>query len=156
MISLVAAILLVGCKQSMVISEVDYAQSIESVLEPDEDGVVNDQKYGLKFNIKPIQFAETSDTSSVTTKKVRYIRGHEGYYYLTAPDYKHVYVMEPKEGKLKLKKKMEITEEGVKQPAFNQRMTHIQLINQATEEVWKVNAESIEKEESQMADREVK
>lgn len=154
MVSLVAAILLTGCKQSMVISEVDYSQSIESVLEPDDKGVVEDQKHGLKFNIKPIQFAETQDTSSVTTKEVRYIRGQEGYYYLTAPDYKHVYVMAPEKGKLKLQKKIKITDEGIEKPAFNQRMTHIQLLNRATEDVWKVNAESIEKEESQMADRE--
>lgn len=155
MISLVAAISFMGCKQSMVISNVDYSQSIESVLEPDEDGVINDQKNGLKFNIKPIQFAETQDTSSVTTKQVRYIRGQEGYYYLTAPNYKHVYVMAPEKGKLKLEKKMKVTEDGVEEPAFNQRMTYIQLINQESDEVWKVTAENIEKEESQMAEREV-
>lgn len=155
MVILVAAVFFTGCKQSMVISQVDYSQSIESVLEPDEDGVVEDQKHGLKFNIKPIQFAETQDTSSVTTEEVRYIRGQEGYYYLTAPDYKHVYVMAPEKGKLKLQKKMKVTDEGIGKPALNQRMTHIQLVNRATEEVWKVDAESIEKEESQMADREV-
>ncbi len=154
MISLVAAIVFTGCKQSMVISEVDYSQSIESVLEPDEDGVVNDKKHGLKFNIKPIQFAETQDTSSVTTKQLRYIRGQEGYYYVTAPDYKHVYVMAQEKGTLKLTEKMKVSDGGIEKPAFNQRMSYIQLINQASDEVWKIDAEGIEKEQSQMAERE--
>lgn len=153
--SLIVAVLLTGCKQSMVISEVDYSQSIESVLEPDENGLIEDQKHGLKFNIKPMQYAETQDTSSITTEQVRYIRGQEGYYYLTAPNYKHVYVMAPEEGKLKLKEKLKILDEGIEKPAFNQRPSYIQLINQASEEVWKINPESIEKEESEMANNKV-
>jgi hypothetical protein len=155
MISAVAALLLTGCKQSMVISEVDYSQSIESVLQPDEDGTVKDLKHGLTFNIKPIQYAETQDTSSVTTNQVRYIRGQEGYYYITAPNYKNVYVMAPEKGKLVLKETLKTTDEGIAKPAFNQRMTHIQLVNRSTGEIWKVNAESIEKKESQMAQHEV-
>ncbi|MDZ7660207.1 hypothetical protein [Fodinibius sp.] len=155
MISVVAAVLLTGCKQSMVISEVDYSQSIESVLQPDENGTVEDIKHGLTFNIKPIQYAETQDTSSVTTKQVRYIRGQEGYYYITAPSYKNVYVMAPEKGKLVLKETLKVSDEGIEKPAFNQRMTHIQLLNRSTGEVWKVNAESIVKEESQMAQGEV-
>ena len=155
MISAVAALLLTGCKQSMVISEVDYSQSIESVLQPDEDGTVKDLKHGLTFNIKPIQYAETQDTSSVTTNQVRDIRGQEGYYYITAPNYKNVYVMAPEKGKLVLKETLKTTDEGIAKPAFNQRMTHIQLVNRSTGEIWKVNAESIEKKESQMAQHEV-
>lgn len=156
MISMIAAVLLTGCKQSMVISKVDYSQSIESVLKANNEGMVEDLKHGLRFNIKPIQYAETQDTSSVTTKKIRYIRGHEGYYYLTAPGYKNVYVMAPEQSKLVLKETLEISEEGIDEPAFNQRLTHIQLLNQSTGDVWKVSEDNIEKEESKMARREVK
>ncbi len=154
-ISVVAAVLLTGCKQSMVISKVDYSQSIESVLQPDDEGTVTDPQHGITFNIKPIQYAETQDTSSVTTNQVRYIRGQEGYYYITAPDYKNVYVMAPEKGKLVLKETLKVTDEGITKPAFNQRMTHIQLLNRSTGEVWKVTAEDIKKKESQMAQREV-
>jgi hypothetical protein len=155
MISMIAFLFVTGCKQSMVISKVDYSQSIESVLEPDEDGTVNDIKHGLTFNIKPIQFEETQDSSSVTTEQVRYIRGQEGYYYITAPDYKNIYVMAPEKGKLVLKEKLKASDKGIAKPAFNQRMTHIQLLNQATGDVWQINPESIEKKESQMAQSEV-
>lgn len=124
-ITMIATVLLAGCKQSMVISKVDYSQSIESVLQPDEDGTVKDVKHGLTFNIKPIQYAETQDTSSVTTNQVRYIRGQEGYYYITAPNYKNVYVMAPEKGKLVLKETLKTSEDGISKPAFNLSLIHI-------------------------------
>ena len=151
---LAVATVMVGCKQSMVISEVDYSQSIESVLTPDSTGMVNDVKHGLAFNIKPLQYVETQDTSSVTTGQVRYIRGKEGYYYITAPNYKNVYVMTPEKSKLKLVKKFTVSESGLTQPAFNQRMSHIQLINRKSGESWKLQPEQIVKEQSQMVQRE--
>lgn len=149
-------VIVIGCKQSMVISRVDYSQSIESVLTPNEQGVVKDVQHGLTFNIKPLQYVETRDTSTVTTNEVRYIRGTEGFYYITAPNYKNVYVMAPEKGKLKLKKKLVITEKGLEEPAFNQREQYIQLLNQKTGESWRVNPESIKKMESKMANREGK
>lgn len=147
---LIVAVAFTGCKQSMVISKVDYSQSIESVLTPNEQGIVKDEQHGLSFSIMPLQYAETQDTSSVTTNEVRYIRGKEGFYYITAPDYKNVYVMAPEEGTLKLKKKLLISENGLKEPAFNQRTSHIQLLNRASGDTWKLNPENVEKE-SQMA-----
>ncbi len=155
-IGLIAVLSLTGCKQSMVISKVDYSQSIESVLTPNEDGVVRDVQHGLTFNIKPLQYAEMQDTSSVTTSQVRYIRGKEGFYYITAPNYKNVYVMIPEKGRLKLEKKLKISETGLEQPALNQRTSHIQLINQSSGEAWKLNPESVEKQESQMANKQEK
>ena len=102
----VSFFLLLGCKPSMVISKVDYSQPIESVLEPNEEGMVNDQKHGLQFNMMPLQYAETQDTSSVTTPEVRYIRGESGLYYVTAPTYRHVYLMTSEKRELKLEKKI--------------------------------------------------
>jgi len=148
---LLFALIVTGCKQSMVISKVDYSQSIESVLTPDENGVVKDVQHGLTFNILPLQYAETQDTSSVTTNEVRYIRGKEGFYYITAPNYKNVYVMAPEKSKLKLKKKLSISETGIAQPALNQRSTFIQLVNQSSGESWELSPENAVKQESQMA-----
>ena len=151
---LVLTTTLIGCKQSMVISEVDYSQSVESVLTPDSNGQVTDVQHGLTFNIKPLQYAETQDTSSVTTQEIRYIRGQEGYYYITAPNYKNVYVMAPEKGKLKLVERLSVSESGesgITQPAFNQRMSYIQLINQESGESWKLQPDKIIKEKSQMA-----
>lgn len=155
-IMLVSVSGLIGCKQSMVISRVDYSQSIESVLTPNKNGMVEDVQHGLKFNVKPLQYAETQDTSSVTTHQIRYIRGSEGYYYITAPDYKNVYVMAPEKDKLKLEKKIKVADNGLQKPAFNQRATYIQLIDQSSGNSWQLNANGIKKEETQMAKNEGK
>jgi hypothetical protein len=153
-LAIISALFVTGCKQSMVISKVDYSQSIESVLTPNDEGVVEDVQHGLKFNIKPLQYAETQDTSSITTNEVRYIRGQEGYYYITAPNYKNVYVMTPEEGELKLKNKLTISESGLEEPAFNQRTSYIQLLNQKSEESWQIKPDDVQKEESQLTKRE--
>src|SRR5699024_12114422 len=105
----------------MVLNGVDYSQPIESVIQPKEDGTVIDKRYGLEFNILPLQYAETQDSSVVTTQQVRFIRGESGFYYLTAPTYHHVYVMAPEKNSLQLEKKYEIGESGIGEPALNQR-----------------------------------
>ena len=138
---------LVGCKQSMVISKVDYSQPIESVLEPNEDGMVNDQEHGLQFSMMPLQYAETQDTSSVTTPEIRYIRGQSGLYYVTAPTYSHVYLMTPEKRELKLEKKIKINEVGIDKPAFNQRDNYVQLVNRTTGERYQLTPEGMKKEE---------
>lgn len=153
-IFLLAAMTLTGCKQSMVIKRVDYSQPVESVLTPDEEGVVHDVQQGLKFNIKPLQYIETQDTSSVTTKEIRYIRGQAGFYYITAPDYKNVFVMSPEEGELKLNEQLTVSENGLERPAFNQRSSYILLINRESGESWEIYPDRVEQEESQMAKNE--
>lgn len=141
-----AMFMIYGCKQTMVISKVNYAQPIEAVLTPDEDGIVNDERYGLEFNMLPLQYAETEDTTSVTTSELRYIRGKSGLFYLTAPTYQHVYLMQPKEGELVLEEKFLISETGIEKPAFNQRDDFIQLVNRATGESYRLTREGPEKE----------
>ena len=144
----------VGCKQTLVISEVDYSQPIESVLQPNDEGVVNDVKSGLSFNILPLQYAETRDTSSVSTEEVRMIRGKEGYYYITSPGYQNVYVMAPEKGTLKLKKKIMIKEGGIAKPAFNQRNPYVQLLNRETGENYALTAEGVQQTDNKEKSKE--
>jgi len=132
-----------GCKQALVISDVDYAQPIETVLIPNEEGMVQDVQRGLAFNILPLQYEETQDSSSVTTEEVRLIRGSEGFYYITAPGYSNVYVMYPDENSLRMERKIKINEEGISQPAFNQREPYVQLLNRSTNEVYSLTSEGI-------------
>lgn len=145
----IAVVSVIGCKQSLVISKVDYSQPIESVLTPDEDGMVEDVKQGLKFNILPIQFKETQDTSSVTTSEIRYIRGSKGYYYLTAPTYKNVYMMSSEEGELKVQETFPLKEPGIDKPAFNQREGYVQLVNRTTGERYKLTPEGLTQEQTE-------
>lgn len=146
---LLPGLMLAGCGSSLVIENVDYAQSIESVLTPNEQGVVNDVEHGIEFSILPLQFEETQDTSSVTVEQVRYIRGQEGYYYITASGFQNVYIMTPEEGQLVLNEQVLASEQGIASPALNQRGSFIQLVDRESGETWRLSSDGIQEEESQ-------
>lgn len=118
-----------ACSSSLVIQHVDYSQPLETVLHPNSKGVVNDVRQGLSFNVKPLQYAETKDTTSVTVSDIHVIRGTDGYYYVTAPGFKDVYIMAPAESKLETKKKVLVSQSGLTNPAFNQRKPYIELLD---------------------------
>jgi hypothetical protein len=62
-------------------------------------------------------------------KEIRMIRDREGYYYITAKEFKNVYVFRADDGELILQNKISISESGIKNPAFNQRISYIELID---------------------------
>lgn len=148
-VCLAAAILLTvaACSSSLVIRDVNYAEPVEAVLFPDNNGVVEDIRGGITFNVMPLQYAETQDTSTVTTEQIRIIRGQEGFYYITAPGYTNVYVLAPEKNRLTLQKKIKIDEQGIAEPAFNQRNTHVQLLNQKTNDTYLLTDQGLAKEE---------
>lgn len=126
-----------ACGPSLVIQNVDYSQPIESVLETDGDNSVHDQRYGILFNVTPI--LEEEGVSSVD--EIRLIRSDKGYYFLTAAGFSHVYVLEPGESELSLKEAIHLSEEGLSQPALNQRGDYIEVIDRATGDSYRVNEE---------------
>lgn len=144
----VALVFTIGCNKSLVVKNVDYSQQIETVLSPNGDGVVHDVRHGISYSVLPFQFEETRDTSSVTVSKVRMIRNSEGFYFITADGFKHVYVMAPQRGELRLKKKIMVNEEGLTAPAFNWRDPIVQLLDQSNEQVYLINENGIYKEEA--------
>jgi hypothetical protein len=83
----------------------------------------------MTFNVKPLLFDETADSVHVSGIELRIIRDASGYYYITAPKFKNVYVFASDEGRLKLATKILISEAGIAAPAFNQRPPYIQLLN---------------------------
>lgn len=135
---------LASCR-SLVIENVDYSQPIESVLNVNDDGRVSDVNTGLSFNLMPLQYIETEDTSSVTTPEVRVIRNHQGYYFVTAPGYSNVFVLKPDEGVLRLHETILIDESGITNPAFNQRPPVIELLD-GTEQVYRLTSDGIEED----------
>jgi hypothetical protein len=102
---------------------------VESVLTVDAKGSVEEARYNMIFNVKPLMFEETADSVHVGGVEIRIIRDMDGYYFVTAPKFKSVYVFASDEGKLKLANKILISEKGIASPAFNQRSPHIQLLN---------------------------
>jgi hypothetical protein len=124
-----------ACGPSLVLEGVDYAQPIESVLAPDDNAEVHDQRYAVKFSISPV--LEEEGVSQVD--EIRLIRNRAGYYFLTAAGFNHVYVFEPSDSELALATKIEITEDGLEQPAFNQRNEYIELVDLGTGESYNLD-----------------
>jgi hypothetical protein len=121
---LVAAI---GCNP-LSLKPADFSWPVESVLKADGKGMVQENRYQVSFSIKPMLFAETGDSSN-TAVTVRVIRDRAGYYFITAPGFKHVYVFGTGDGALTLETKIMISEKGLSSPAFNARPPHVQLLN---------------------------
>lgn len=124
-----------ACSPSLVLQNVDYSQPLESVLVPDSDLNVQDQRYAVKFSIAPL-LAEENMTE---TDEIRMIRNRAGFYFVTASGFNNVYVFTPGESVLELVEKLFITENGLSQPAFNQRETYIELIDRNTGETFNLN-----------------
>lgn len=136
-----------ACKPSFQVSNVDYAHQLESVLEPDQNGNVTDNRHGLSFNIMPFQMEEFQDTSDVLVNEVRLIRNNSGYYFITADEFKHVYVMRPEISKLELEKKILINNKGLHKPAFNYRPPFIQLVETESSAFFNLNEKGIQNSE---------
>lgn len=117
-----------ACGSSFVIHNVDYSQPVESVLVPDSDNLVHDQRYAVKFSISGLLEEEGTDS----VDELRMIRNHAGFYYLTANGFQNVYIFEPGEQMLELVDMVRVSESGLGQPAFNQRGTFIELIDRST------------------------
>jgi hypothetical protein len=124
----ILCIIVSGCA-SLTLAPVQYQWPVESVLTVDEKGMVDEARYNMTFNVKPLLFDETADSIHVSGIELRIIRDMSGYYFMTAPKFKNVYVFASDEGRLKLVGKILISETGIASPAFNQRPPHIQLIN---------------------------
>lgn len=122
----------VACGPSLTLTDVDYAQPMESVASPDQNGNVEDPRLGIRFNISALNVEERGQGASLPDE-VRFIRSRDGYYFVTAPGYSNVYVFESAERALELYETIEVSATGLANPAFNQRSPHIQLIDGDTE-----------------------
>lgn len=132
----------ISCGPSLVIQNVNYAQPLESVLTPDSENMVHDDRYAINFSISPILEAE--GISSVN--QIRLIRNIPGYYFVTANAFNNVYVFSPGEGELELENAIEF-EAGLSEPALNQRGEYIELVDLANGETYRLNHEGIQEEE---------
>ncbi len=127
-ILLFSAGLLASCS-SLVLKPADFAWPIESVIRVGDDGTVKDSRYSLSFNAKGLFYEETEDSLAYLDRDLRIIRNTQGYYFITSDKFKNVYVFNAVEGELRLNEKIEISETGMDNPAFNQRPPYIQLIS---------------------------
>lgn len=116
-----------GCA-TVTLKPVDFSWSYESVLTADSAGYVRAEPKTIAFNAGELFRAETKDPAAAAGTVVRIIRDHDGYYFITAPGFKHVYIFNGAKGELTLKKKVLIAEQGMEKPFFNRRDRGIELV----------------------------
>jgi hypothetical protein len=80
-------------------------------------------------------------SSLAAGKTVRIIRDYQGYYYVTSPGFKHVYIFTGANAKLSLKKKVLIAEQGMQKPFFNRRDQGVELV--ANGQAYRLNKKGI-------------
>ncbi len=115
-----------GCA-SVTIKPVDFSWSFESVLTANSAGIVSGEPKTIAFDAGVLFRAETGNQDTAAGRTVRVIRDREGYYFVTSPGFKHVYVFCSSRGKLTLRKKVLIAAAGMEKPFFNRRERGIEL-----------------------------
>jgi len=128
LISLFITLSLIGCA-SVTLEPADFAWPVESVLNVDTTGTVQENRFSFTVNVKPLFFAEKQDSTELSMETVRIIRGVKGYYYMIAPGFKNIYVFNVNNGAMVLYNKIFISEIGIELPAFNQRSPNIELLD---------------------------
>jgi hypothetical protein len=128
----IIAFIIAGCS-SLTLQPADFSWPIEIAAAPDVHGTVQISRYQVSFNCKLLLFEELQDSVNVTKHVLHVIRDQKGYYFVTAKDFKNVYVFNQDEGALKLEKKIQISENGLEAPAFNQKGLLVQLVNEQKE-----------------------
>jgi len=129
LILMFAALMIYAACSTLTLQPADFSWPIESVLPVDDNGNVSEEKYSLEFNTRNMFFEEFQDSTAFIGKEIRLIRDNKGFYYITAQNFKNVYVFKPEDGTLVLNNMVPISETGIKNPAFNQRKDHIELID---------------------------
>lgn len=130
-ITLLAALVFGGCA-SLQLQPVDFSWPAEEILDVESNGMVKARQYNSEFNVKPLLAKEfAADTMAAkNTKIVRVIRDKAGFYFITAPKFKNVYVFQHGDGSLSLSGTISVSQDKpMDDPKFNQRTTYIELLN---------------------------
>jgi hypothetical protein len=127
----ISLVLLPGCS-SLRIENVDYGWPVESELTVSDDNMIVEGRYIVSCNISKVASEEFQDSTSLRGTKIRLLRNNEGYYFLTGPRFKNVYVFKPGAGTLSLNSKIEVSKSGLKNPALNQRPPYVELLDDDT------------------------
>ena len=133
--------LLAACS-SLLLEPSQFSWPIESVLKVDKDGFVKEDRHSINFNTKALFFDETQDSLSYAGKTLHLIRNNEGFYFMTSNDFKNVYVFSVQKNAFSLQNKILVKETGLLNPAFNQRSSFVELLDDG--KTYKLTSEGIE------------
>lgn len=140
-LTIVVATLLSSCS-SLTLTPAEFSWPLESVLKIDNNGFVKEDRNSISFDTKALFLEETEDSLGYAGKTLHLIRNHEGFYFMTAVNFKNVYVFTVEENAFTLENKIQINETGLKNPAFNQRKPFIELLDDGI--TYKLSSDAIE------------
>jgi hypothetical protein len=126
--SLLLFIITAACSV-LTLQPANFSWPLESVLPVDDNGKVTEDRYAIEVNTIGLFFEEFQDSLSYKGKEIRMIRDNQGFYFLTASNFKNVYVFKVDEGKLVQENKIFLSEFGLQTPAFNQRDPYVELVD---------------------------
>jgi len=124
----VIALTLPSCS-SLTLEKADFGWPVESPLKVSATNTVEDVRYAVAFPVAPLAMAEFADSSALLGSTLRVIRNHEGFYFVTGPRFKHVYIFAPRAGALVQSAALEVSTTGLASPAFNLRPPYIELVD---------------------------
>lgn len=131
LLALFAGVIAGGCS-SLQLQPADFSWAAEEILDISSGGMVSAERYSVEFSVKPLLAKEFAADSMMAknAKMVRIIRDKAGYFYVTGPKFKNVYVFGQGEGSLSLNNTISISpDKPMEDPKFNQRDSYIELLN---------------------------
>lgn len=120
--------LIMGCS-TLQLTPIDFSWPLEAVLKVDEQGFVKEDRYSIKINVQNLFIEEFGVGANAANRTIRIIRNSVGTYFIASEGFKNVYLFNQEMGVLSLEKKIPVSEVGLKNPFFNQRDSHIELVD---------------------------
>jgi hypothetical protein len=139
-------VILSGCA-SLSLEPANYAWPVESVLTVNSMNMVEDGRYALTVNVGPLATTEFQDSTALWGTTLRIIRNTAGYYFITGPRFKHVYVFRSGEGSLDKTAAIEVSKTGLIAPALNQRVPYIELVDGAAPPLYLTNTDLVQEKQ---------
>jgi hypothetical protein len=124
----VLLLLLPACS-TVTLENANFAWPVEAVLTVNSMNMIEEGRYAFAVNVAPLAQAEFQDSAALRGKPLRVIRNALGYYFITGPHFKKVYVFRAAEGAFEGVTSILVAESGLNQPALNQRPPFIELID---------------------------
>jgi hypothetical protein len=111
------------------LESVDFGWPVEARLPVSDRNTVEETRSPVTFSVANLAREEFEDSSALRGSYVRMIRSGEGYYFVTGPQFRNVYVFSPGPHELRLHSKIEVSASGLKDPALNQRHPFVELVD---------------------------
>ena len=124
-----AVSLLLSSCSTLSLQWVDYSWPVESVLKVSQQNIVEEGRYSISMRVTNLAVEEFQDSTALMGTSLRLIRSEEGFYFVTGPRFKNVYVFTPGASELNMRSKIQVSETGMKSPALNQRTPYIEVVD---------------------------